>query len=162
MTQVSKPRKPKRSGYAQGRSPQGGMFVDPAKIETRFYALELTGDCLEPKFKSGQVIIVDRDSKPAVGDFAAFYYRPELLPAGSVSPQMKRLFTSIKDVPLGPLPAGSEIDFCVGLEQLNPPRRGWVECSRLAAVHLVIGSLEADQIDPEVRRKFAVAQEARS
>ena len=45
-------------------------FVDPATIETRFYGLIVRGACLEPKFKHGDTVVIDKEGPLHVGCYA--------------------------------------------------------------------------------------------
>ena len=42
-------------------------FMDPATIKERFYGLTLKGDCLDPVFKNGGTLVVDREGLLEVG-----------------------------------------------------------------------------------------------
>ena len=141
--------KPIRRRSKQESAP---AFLDPATIKERFYGLTLKGDCLDPVFKDGVVIVVDRDGPPEVGCFAVFYYRPELVPPGFISPAIKRLVTAVPPLKL-PYKLAPDSDCCpiIMVEQLKPAKRWWVSCDHLLAVHRCVGSAS----DPEVLNMLA-------
>ena len=49
----------------------GAVYVDPAVTEGRpnAYAAYVSGDCLEPTFCDGDLILIDPDKKPHRGDY---------------------------------------------------------------------------------------------
>lgn len=136
---------------AKRKSADGRLYLDPATIKERFYALELKGDCLDPVFKEGDVIVVDRDGRPTVGGYGVFYYRPELVPPGRISPSIKRLVTAVPPTELPyRLAPGSDCAPCIMVEQLNPAQRWYVMYDHLLAVHLAVATMN----DPDLERKL--------
>ena len=126
-------------------------FLDPAAIKTRFYRLQLSGDCLHPEFKHGDKVVIDKQGPLHAGCLAALYYRPELVPPGKLPISLKRLVTAMPPVPLPYREhPDSEVQFIIMVEQLNPPKRWVVECEDLLAVHQCVGRAD----DPEVQRRL--------
>lgn len=139
MLQTSKPIK---------RGADAPAFLDPASIETRFYGMVLSGECLHPTFKNGEKVIFDREAPIEASCFACFYYRPEVVPAGALPAGMKRVVIappSFVTFPWRDNPK-SEVVPVVIVEQFNPPRQWSIRCGDLLAVHRCIGSAS----DPEV------------
>jgi hypothetical protein len=128
-------------------------LLDPATITTRFYGLNLKGSCLEPEFKDGDKVIIDKEGPLHAGCYAVFYYRPELVPPDRLPMQLKRLVTAMPShltLPYREHPK-SEITFVGGVEQLNPAKQWLVQCEDLLAVHHCLGLAD----DPEVLAKLA-------
>jgi hypothetical protein len=132
---------------------QAASFLDPAKIATRFYSLLLKGHCLNPVFRDGDKVIVDKEGPLDGGCYAVFYYRPEIVPSGELPMQLKRLVTAMPPhltLPFREHPK-SELRFVIAVEQLNPAKRWMVFCEDLLAVHHCIGRAD----DPDVQAKLA-------
>jgi hypothetical protein len=147
---VNQARKPIRRRAKQAPSP---TFLDPAAIKERFYGLTLSGHCLDPVFRNGDKMVIDKEGQLHVGCYAVFYHRPELVPPGAIPMQLKRLVTAMPPVtlPYREHPE-SEVQFIIAVEQLNPPKRWVVKCTNLLAVHRCIGRAG----DPEVERQLEV------
>ena len=139
---------PIRRNAKQAPAPK---FVDPATIKERFYGLILAGHCLDPEFKHGDKMVIDKEGPLHVGCYAVFYYRPELVPPGVLPMSLKRLVTAMPPVTL-PYQEHPEsgVQFIIAVEQLNPPKRWVVRCADLLAVHRCLGRAD----DPAVKRRL--------
>ena len=89
------------------------------------FPLDATDDCLAPRIKLGQILIVQR-VQPEPGDVAVFWVN------GQLTPELKILRSPLQ---------GPTVEF----EQLNPPRRyrlpagEIIEIFRVDSVHQRIG-----------------------
>ena len=123
-------------------------FLDPASIDTRFYGLQLTGNCLDPEFKDGDLVVFDRDAKIEAGCFANFFYRAEVVPPGQLSVALKRVVFApppFVKLPFRDHPDSTVIPLVI-VEQFNPARQWSIRMSDLLAVHRCLGSAS----DPSV------------
>lgn len=86
MLQPAKPAQADEPRYTEEQ-----RFLDPATIKERFYGLKLSGTCLEPEFKDGELVVFDREAPVSNGCFANFFYRPEVVKPGHLSIALKKL-----------------------------------------------------------------------
>jgi hypothetical protein len=145
MLQSPKP----RVRYNERQLPEGHQFLDPASIKDRFYALRLSGDCMDPLFKDGEAVIFDREAPLENGCLASFFYRPELVKPGSLGIALKQLL--LAPPPFVTFPwkdhPDSEVIPVVIVQQLNPPRQWSVRCNTLLAVHRCIGIKDSPEVE---------------
>jgi len=101
-----------------------GEVPRPAGTSRGAFGLVVTGDCLSPKVKNGQVVIVDK-GLPKPGELAVVWA------TGLAMPQVKVLAAPIRGFPHHP-----ESTVCHGieLEQLNPPRRFRIWADRIEKI----------------------------
>jgi hypothetical protein len=157
MLQANKPIRHPRTSRTSNRKAE---LLDPATIETRFYGLVLRGDCLDPIFKDGDKLVIDKQGPLHAGCFAVFYYRPELVPPGELTLQLKRLVTAMPlhlTLPYREHPK-SEIKFVVGVEQLNPAKQWIVECEDLLAVHHCLGRVDDPKVQARLQEEWPIGK----
>jgi hypothetical protein len=114
-----------------------GRLPRSADVPSDAIALKVSGDCLSPRVRDGQLVIVE-PRLPVSGDIAAIWLKGEPMPA------IKILRTEILGFPHNPK---SDCITSINVEQLNPPERFtfWadrVEC--IARVHSVVRKSFAD------------------
>lgn len=56
------------------------------------YAIQLTGDCLEPELSDGDLVFCDPDVEPVPGDFVAIWWKEQ-----TEIPHIKRLAFALPD-----------------------------------------------------------------
>lgn len=116
------------------------QFVDPASLP-QHYGLVVSGDCLAPKVKHGDVVVVDTTRECNAGDLVVIYFRPECVKPGQPLRMIKRLVTGMPPfvrVPHQDHP-DSEVRAGIMLQMDNPARALFVQCAELLAVHRCVG-----------------------
>ena len=121
----------------------GQHFINPAVMPDR-YAMQVTGDCLDPAVRDGEYLAFSATADCAPGDVVAVFLAPEACRNGMPQVQVKILVTPLPRWRnarwTGPQPV-------VGFEMLNPATRFSVPVSDILAVHLCISPVR------EVRRR---------
>jgi hypothetical protein len=106
------------------------------------YAVVVSGDCMLPVFANNATLAVSKIDPPRAGDFVVLYFKPDRIPSGGRSAQIKRLAADVpffvKSFPHADHPK-SEVVAAIIYEMLNPPRRMTVAASDLLGLHKVIG-----------------------
>jgi hypothetical protein len=146
--------KPIRRSTRQAAEEQG--FLDPASITTRFYALKLAGDCMEPVFKDGEAVVFDREAPLENGCFANFFYRPELVKPGRLGVALKKLVFAPPPwvtFPWREHPNSDAISVML-VEQFNPRQQWSIRCDMLLAVHRCIGRKDSPEVDEYLAREW--------
>ena len=103
----------------------------PAGASSKAFGLVITGHCLEPKVRDGQVVIVEQ-GLPKPGELAVVWAK------GWEIPQVKILAREIVGFPHHP---ANNCVHGIELEQLNPPRRLKIWADRVERnmrVHAVV------------------------
>jgi hypothetical protein len=115
-------------------------FLDLASFP-RFYGMRISGDCMEPDYPNGDVLVFDKEGPLQAGDDAIFIFRPEILVPGEIQSACKRLVTAIPNFVTFPWRDNPKSDVVpvIIAEQLNPPKRYVIACHKLLAVHRCIG-----------------------
>jgi len=110
-----------------------GEVPRPAGASRDAFGLVVQGDCLAPKVKNGQIVVVDK-GLPKPGELAVIWAK------GCDRPQVKYLAAPIFGFPHHP-----ESTVCHGieLEQLNPPRRLRIWADRVERIMRVAAVVEA-------------------
>lgn len=116
--------------------------IDPATLP-RHYALLLDGDCMQPVVPDRAVGVMDKKAKFEPGDAVCIWFRPERMAPSGHRAWLKRLTTNLPSFVTFPYREhpDSEMQAILGCEQINPPRRFWLPCTDIMAVHKVIGFL---------------------
>ncbi len=127
-----------------GAAPPDGRFFDPAKLPQR-YAMRCDGDCMEPDYHNGDVLIFDRTAKASPGDCVVAWRRPECTPAGQWPAIVKRLVWAPDWVRLPYTPGPhANVQLNIVLEYINPTAtRITVRCSEVLAIHRCLGAAPA-------------------
>jgi hypothetical protein len=146
----------RRVRYNERQLPEGQRFLDPAKIEHRFYGMILTGSCLDPVFKDGETVVFDREAPLENGCFANFFYRPELVPQGELGVALKKLVFA--PPPWVTFPWSEHPDSTAHaimlVEQFSPRQQWSIRCDMLLAVHRCIGLKDSPEVDAYIAREW--------
>jgi hypothetical protein len=109
------------------------------------YILIVNGACMEPLVADGALAIFDPAVPYAPGDIVVLHWRAEFIKPGGATSVIKQLLQEPPPwvrFPYNPSPT-TEVVAALGLAMLNPRKRGWVRCSRIAAIHKMIGIADA-------------------
>jgi hypothetical protein len=146
----------RRVRYNERQLPEGQRFLDPAKIERRFYGMILTGTGLDPVFKDGETVVFDREAPLENGCFANFFYRPELVPPGQLGVGLKLLLVApppFVTFPWNDHPESTVLPVMI-VQQLNPPEQWSIRCDMLLAVRRCIGLKDSPEVDAYIMREW--------
>ena len=126
------------------------------------YILTTDGTCMEPEIPNGAKVICDKTAKPIAGDLAVLFFRPECVPAGEHSAQLKRLVLSIP--PFVKFPwrdhPDSNLRPILIVEMSNPPRQFHYRCDQLLAVHKCLGLVPVDATYDASRKTYTLPTSA--
>jgi hypothetical protein len=112
--------------------------------------MRVTGDCLDPEIKHGELLRFSKTAPYGAGDFVAIFLRPEAVPEGGHHVIVKKLALGVPDwvkFPWRDNPR-SEIHPIVIFEQTNPPRQYRAKCAAILGIHKVV---ERGMSDDRVR-----------
>lgn len=133
MRKNVKSKSSKSFGWVPGKRTTIGSVLAPKDVHPDAVALKIVGDCLEPRLKDGDRVIIEPLPLPEPGDLAVFWFKGR-----EDNPVVKILRTPLRHgFPHNPK---SEVELIVIAEQLNPPghyriRAGEIE--RVARVHSI-------------------------
>jgi hypothetical protein len=100
--------------------------------DPNLYAMLVRGDCLNPVVRDGDHVIVS-PATPAKGGQIVHIRRTDGMHT------IKRLINALPPVLGRALPKGSEIAYLVGCEMLKPPKRFFLEASKVEFARAVVG-----------------------
>jgi hypothetical protein len=135
------------------RNPPAKPPVDVDALPEQ-YCLGLEGDCLEPLLPDGASVLIQKSAPYAVGDIVCIWWRSEFMKPGMYQGWLKRLAMAappwVKKYPHNEHPE-FEVQVCIFLKQLNPPRTYAMPCKHILAIHKAVGYCAGATIGGTVR-----------
>jgi len=114
----------------------GTAVLLPRRTPAECVTLKVDGDCLDPKLRHGQIVIVER-KMPKSGELAVFWFK------GAERPIIKILRTGLDHI--YPYVPGGNCVAMIEFEQTNPPKRFRAQVDRIACIARVHSVLPEKQ-----------------
>lgn len=106
------------------------------------YHTTVLGDCMSPLVENGAEMAFDTMARPQSGDLVVLFLRPEAIKPDQPQGSFKRMVLGVPhfvaEFPFKQHP-DSEVSPSLVVECLNPPRRFYIPCSNVLAIHKCIG-----------------------